>query len=93
MTDTTHTWTFANQGVDELGLPQDLEGWLNTALELQQLATDTATDLDSVLNVKTEIEDAINAKIAEHGTDSDGMWNGEWSAAEIIRAILIATSL
>lgn len=74
--DRDYRWSMAADGLAPLALPVDLEDALDAAR-------------DSHPEVEAEIERRINEQIAEHGVMAGtGEWLGDWSAAEIVRAVL-----
>lgn len=71
---------YAFGAIAELALPVDLEERLRDAL-----------DGDRRVEVRTAIEDRVNAKLREHGVTDDGEWLGQWSAQDIVRDVLAGT--
>lgn len=74
----TTTYSISRDGLADLALPLDLEQRLADVLAGEDGTT-----------VSAEIEQEINARIAEHGADDKtGEWYGEWSAEQIVRDVL-----
>lgn len=74
----SHTETYAGY-VADLALPGDLETALRDAL----------ADHDDRTEIAGAINEAVTAKLREHGVNTDtGEWLGDWSAEQIVREIL-----
>jgi hypothetical protein len=73
------SYEISRDGLADLALSIDLE---------QQLAD--ALDDEDGTHVRGAIEDAINAKLTEHGVSSTGEWLGDWSAADVVTEVLRA---
>jgi transcriptional regulator with XRE-family HTH domain len=69
----------ASFAIADLALSVEAEQRLRTALDEHPQATE----------IEYDIEQAITAKLREHGVDTDtGEWFGEWSASDIVRSVL-----
>lgn len=75
----TETYSIGRDGLADLALPLELAEQLRDAL-----------DGDRGYWIENEINDAITAKIQEHGVDAEtNEWFGEWSAEQIVRDALV----
>jgi hypothetical protein len=75
----TETFDLYQQfAIADLGLDATVEQDLRDALD---------TD-ESCPSLRTRIEEAITAKLREHGVADDGEWLGQWSAEQIVRSVL-----
>lgn len=71
------TYEINRDGLADLALPVELDERLNEALDAEDGA-----------HVASQINDAVNAKLAEHGVTPDGEWLGDWSAADVVTEVL-----
>lgn len=71
------TYSVIADGIADLALPVDLDQRLRNAL-----------DGERGTEIRFELDEAITAKLNEHGVDDEGVWLGEWDAAAIVTDIL-----
>lgn len=73
----SYRYDISRDGLADLALAPELERRLSEAIRD-----------DNGAEIEDAIEEAVNARIAEHGVTAEGEWLGDWHAEHIVRDVL-----